>query len=278
MTFDRQTNSVSAAANDSDITVLWEQGDVIAINKPAGIATQAPPQHPSLESKLRAQLDRQDRYLAFPHRLDRAVSGVILVALSKKKARLLSAQFESRKPRKTYQAVLAGTASLPVLSEAAFADVMQCEPAGSEANTTATQQLSRWQDWLQKIPEQARVQRSDATAEQAKEAITLAAAIDSEPSRIMLAAFDPPSTAVLLQPQTGRMHQLRAQSAFRGHPIVGDTTYGFPYQLDANGNPLDPLEASGPETAKRILLHALQLGFHDPGSGLWTLVRAPCPF
>ena len=270
MTFDPETMP--------EITILWEHGDVMAVNKPAGIATQAPEQYPSLEAKLRSQLDRHDRYLAFPHRLDRAVSGVILVALSKKNARLLSAQFESRKPRKTYQAVLSGTVSLPMLSETTLANVLQTEPARSEANSTSTQFLSQWQDWLQKIPGQPRVECSDHASEQSKQAITFAAAIAAEASSIVETASKQACTSVLLQPQTGRMHQLRAQAAFRGHPIVGDTTYGFPYALDAHGNPLNDSEASNGKSAKRILLHALQLGFFDPTSGRWTLVRSTCPF
>ncbi|MEL6109949.1 MAG: RluA family pseudouridine synthase [Planctomycetota bacterium] len=172
------------------IEVLWQNEHMVAINKPAGVATQAPAQFPSVESKLRVQLARAEAYLAFPHRLDRLVSGVLLVALTKRAARLLSAQFESRKTAKHYRAVVHG--------------VIDGE--------------HRWEDWLRKVSGQPRAEVCASERPDAKPAITLVRGFGTQPKANR--------SALELSPVTGRMHQLRVQAASRGLPIVGDTLYG----------------------------------------------------
>ena len=207
------------------IEVLRRTEQFIAVNKPAGIATQAPAPFESVESRLRAQLDRQSLYLAFPHRLDRWVSGVLLAALTKRAARLLSGQFESRKTAKTYLATVEGH----------------------------FEGRHRWEDWLRKITGQPRVEVCDENAPNAKAATTVVQGIETHPTQRR--------STIRLSPITGRMHQLRVQSASRGFPIVGDTLYG--------ATPID---------SERILLHACELEFHDPADGKRTVVRAQCPF
>ena len=93
---------------------LLERSGVVAIAKPSGLATQAPPGLPSVEAWLRGLLPA-GAYLGVPHRLDRAVSGVLLMATTPRAARQLSRQFERRQITKTYVAILAaGAATNPV--------------------------------------------------------------------------------------------------------------------------------------------------------------------
>ena len=95
-------------------TVLLERSGVVAIAKPFGLATQAPAGFPSVESWLRDRLPA-GAYLGVPHRLDRAVSGVLLMATTPRAARQLSRQFERRQVTKTYVAIVApGAAVSPV--------------------------------------------------------------------------------------------------------------------------------------------------------------------
>ncbi|MEO1524233.1 MAG: RluA family pseudouridine synthase [Planctomycetota bacterium] len=171
------------------IEVLWESEQAIAINKPAGIATQSPAQFESVESRLRQQLGREEHYLAFPHRLDRWVSGVLLVALTKRAARLLSGQFETRKTTKRYLAMVEG--------------LLDGE--------------HRWEDSLRKIAGQPQVQ-VDTDHPDAKTTLTLVRSLRTFP--------DADRSLLELSPVTGRMHQLRVQAGSRGNPIVGDTLYG----------------------------------------------------
>ncbi|MDV6028760.1 MAG: RluA family pseudouridine synthase [Phycisphaera sp. RhM] len=214
---------------DSNIELLWQSDLMLAVNKPAGLSTQAPAGIDSLESRLHRQLARPDGYLSFPHRLDRFVSGVILVALTKKAARLLSAQFASRKTHKQYLAVVEGR---------------------YKAGETDPQQ---WDDFIRKMDALPRAEICAETAPGAKLASTIVKTVSVD------SAED--TSRLELTPITGRMHQLRLQTATRGHPIVGDATYG-----------------AAKQHTHRILLHAHRLQFHDPSNGRLIEIESPCPF
>jgi 23S rRNA pseudouridine1911/1915/1917 synthase len=236
---------------------LAEQSGVAAVWKPPGLATQAPPGCPSVEAWFREGLRRRsgqeaDPYLGIPHRLDRAVSGVLLLATTPRAARQLSRQFERRQVAKRYLAVVTvDAASSPSLRESA---------------------ACRWQDWLAKIPDQprARIVTGDRDAATiGREAITHVRPLGPLLRPTAQAAVD---WLLLLEPLTGRMHQLRLQSAVRGAPIRGDRLYGGP-----------PLEASfvegsaAEQQAMPILLHAWQIIYRDPETGGVVTITAPLP-
>ncbi|MFM7075652.1 MAG: pseudouridine synthase [Planctomycetaceae bacterium] len=94
------------AAGIPEPTILFERSGVTALLKPAGLPTQAPAPFSSLEAWLRGRL-APGAYLGIPHRLDRAVAGVMLMATTPRAARKLSRQFERREVEKTYLAILA---------------------------------------------------------------------------------------------------------------------------------------------------------------------------
>jgi 23S rRNA pseudouridine1911/1915/1917 synthase len=234
--------------------VLGESSGVIAIRKPAGLATQAPPGIPSVESWLRDRLHAGDRsgYVGVPHRLDRAVSGVLLMAATPRAARKLSRQFERRQVVKTYLAVVtapsAGDAAVP--------------PCGS---------TDEWRDLVEKLPTQARSRIADPASPAAREAVTLARRLPASPAAGRSpGASEPLPAAMILQlePRTGRMHQLRLQSAVRGMPIVGDELYGG-----------RPLAGGGVPVASEqpILLHAWRITYLDPDANEPVTIEAPLP-
>ena len=203
------------------IPILYDGGRWMVVEKPAGLPTQAPSAHPSLESLLRDQLGDRASYLALPHRLDVPVGGVMLVALTKKSARLFSEQFATNKTKKTYEAIVAGDATM----------IPQV-----------------WNDTLAKIDGMAKVQL--ATSHQAGR---------SACTQVLDCALDPTHsvTRLVLQPVTGRMHQLRIGAASRGFPILGDTLYGAsPTSKESEGT-----------TENRIALKAISIEFHDPVTG-----------
>lgn len=178
----------------ADPTILHERSGVIVLAKPGGLPTQAPAGIASLESWLRARL-APGAYLGIPHRLDRAVSGVILMAVTPRAARQLSRQFERREVAKTYVGIVAA------------ADDRAAIPEGE------------WRDSIAKVPEAARgtiVDRDDPAGREAVTGVRL------------LGVVEPRRWLVELRPVTGRMHQLRIQAASRGLPIEGDTLYGGP--------------------------------------------------
>ena len=175
-------------------SVLLEDGPILAINKPAGLLTQAPPGVPSLEAEVKAWLkERFEKsgsvYLGIPHRLDRVVSGVIVFTRNSKAAARMAEQFEQRTVRKIYRAIVEGI------------------PDSSEAELT---------DWILKLPEQSRAEIVTPVTPGAR---------GCRLSYRVLATHENKSL-VEIEPHTGRMHQIRVQFASRGWPILGDTQYG----------------------------------------------------
>jgi 23S rRNA pseudouridine1911/1915/1917 synthase len=176
------------------LTVLFEDNHCLAVAKPAPQLTQAPPGVPSLESQVKAYLKERYRkkgnvYLGIPHRLDRPVTGVVLFARSTKAARRLAEQFQQRQALKVYWMAVEGT--------------VQPESA-------------RWEDWLLKLPEQARSACVLPSTPGARKAVLTCRVLGE----------DAAGSVVEVRPETGRMHQIRVQAAVRGHPIRGDHLYG----------------------------------------------------
>lgn len=174
--------------------ILFEDHHLIAVNKPAPLLTQAPAGIPSLESQVKDYIKTTYQkpagvYLGIPHRLDRPVSGVVLFARNTKAAARIAEQFQQHRVVKIYRAIVEGQ---------------------------VTEDTGEWRDHLRKIESESRVEIVEAGVERAREAITH--------FRVLQRFSD--LTLLELSPQTGRMHQLRVQSAAHGHPIVGDLLYG----------------------------------------------------
>jgi 23S rRNA-/tRNA-specific pseudouridylate synthase len=206
------------------LVILFEDPHCLAVVKPPGLLTQArgtSADEPTLEAAVRRYLNPgapQLPYLGTVHRLDRPVSGVVLWAKTPKAARRLAEQFTARTAVKEYWAVVEGT-----LPEFASRD----EPD------------EVWDDWLLPADAAGVVRPAAAGAARARHAITRVRRMGwpaAEPQT------QPPRTWLRLWPQTGRTHQLRAQAACRGRPVVGDRNYGsvqpFPCGIALHGRAL----------------------------------------
>lgn len=174
--------------------ILYESGPCLVVLKPAGLLTQAPPGIDSIELRVKCWLRARERkegniYLAVPHRLDRPVSGALLMARHVRAARRLSQQFEDRLVRKVYWAGVAG-------------HVVPAE--------------GTWTDSVRKVPDEPRAELVPADHPDARTAVlhyrTLAQRDWGAWLEIELA--------------TGRMHQIRLQASARGHAVLGDAQYG----------------------------------------------------
>ena len=104
-----------------------------------------------------------------------------------------------------------------------------------------------WRDYLRKIPDVARVEIVSESHPDARVAVLHYTVVTRKGSRCLLQ----------IQLETGRMHQIRVQSASRGLPILGDETYG--------SNDLFGPSADEPR-GRWIALHASELGFQHPRS------------
>jgi 23S rRNA pseudouridine1911/1915/1917 synthase len=219
---------------------------VVAVFKPSGQATQAPPGIESVESWLRSRLYGAEPggYLGVPHRLDRPVSGVLLMATTPRAARKLSRQFERRQVRKTYLAMVVPR------DDAAREAVPPCVPAAVE-----------WRDLVEKMMDEPRGRIASPASTVAREAVTLAS------TWVPLPAAAGDRIILRLEPLTGRMHQLRIQAAARGLPVAGDVLYG---------GVAEAAWGLGARDAA-IALHAWQIAYADPDTGEEIVVKAPLP-
>src|SRR6516165_7574235 len=221
--------------------ILFEDNHCLVVAKPAGLLTQGvPPGIPTLEAQVKAYLKERyhkagNVYLGIPHRLDRPVSGVIVFARNTKAARRLAEQFQTRQVRKVYRAVV------------------EPSPAGELPAAEG-----HWLDWLLKIPEEARTDRVEPDTPGAKRA--------SLHFRRLRTTAD--GALLEIEPETGRMHQIRIQAAARGWPVRGDELYGsrLPFGPPAE-LPRDRI----------IALHARSLTFLHPLRYEPLTVTAPLP-
>jgi 23S rRNA pseudouridine1911/1915/1917 synthase len=218
------------------LAILYDDGPCLVVNKPAGLLTQAPAGIDSMELRVKAfYREREGKegniYLGLPHRLDRPVTGAIVFARHVRAAQRLSSQFENRTVNKVYWALVEGSV---------------------EADE------GTWTDHLYKRHGMAQsivVPEDDPRGK-------LAVMHWSVLGRVA----DPTATWIEVQLETGRTHQIRVQSATRGHVIIGDSQYGATRPFG---------EQFEDERLRAIALHARQLGFNHPMTGDTVDVIAP---
>ena len=181
--------------------ILYEDDDVLVLDKPFGIAVQGgtgTKRH--LDGLLAGMADRFGDRPRLVHRLDRDTTGVLLVAKTRDAAAKLGKTFQTRSAAKTYWALVHGVPRPPQgRIEAALV-----KAAG---------------------PDGDRVRKAEAgEQEQAMHATTHYSVVDRVGQK---AAW------VSLKPVTGRQHQLRAHMALINHPIIGDNKYDDGRELPA---------------------------------------------
>lgn len=174
--------------------LLYEDGPCLVVNKPGGLLTQGPPGIDSLELRVKQFVKNRDNksgniYLSVLHRLDRPVSGALILCKHVRAARRVAEQFQQRQIEKIYWAWVEGTVA---------------EPSGT------------WIDFVRKIPDVAKAERVDPDHPDAKQAVLHFRRLAELPDRCLLE----------IRLETGRMHQIRLQAAARGHAILGDHLYG----------------------------------------------------
>jgi 23S rRNA pseudouridine955/2504/2580 synthase len=172
---------------------LYEDDDLMVLNKPSGMAVQGgtkTAQH--LDRLLEGLGDGPETRARLVHRLDRDTSGVLIVAKRRAVAAKLGKAFQTRSVRKIYWALVKGVPKPPQGKvEAALV-----KAAG---------------------PEGDRVRKArPGEQERAQSAVTYYSVVDRAGQAVSF---------VSLKPVTGRQHQLRAHMAIIGHPVLGDDKY-----------------------------------------------------
>lgn len=177
--------------------VIYEDKDIMVIHKPAGLATQTG-QIGSMDvvSELKNYLAAkgEDSYVGVIHRLDQPVEGLLVFAKNKRAAAHLSGQLAKDNLNKEYDAVVCG--------------VTECR------EETLTDYLRKGNDSRAQV-----VTGEEARFPDARRAVLHYCVKEEAPPF-------PGTTLIHVTLQTGRFHQIRAQMAHAGYPLLGDVKYG----------------------------------------------------
>ncbi len=227
------------------VVILHEDDHFVIVDKPSGLLT-VPGIAPEKKDCLRSRIEDLFPLATGPitcHRLDMSTSGVMILTLDANTHRNLSRQFEQRKTKKKYIALLeghleqdAGTINCPMRKDMDVRPLMLVDYVQGKPSITHWKVLKR-------------------------------------------EAFEGrPVTRVEFEPHTGRTHQLRVHAA---HPLV--TTAGVmgkrdPEEGQGLGAPIVGDEMYGTHPEPRLMLHAAELTIYHPITGKQITFKAPVPF
>lgn len=227
-------NSGGAADHDAPsagFKLVYADESLLVLNKPSGLLA-VPGRGEDKEDCLSRRVKSQYPEALVVHRLDMATSGLMLLARSRAVQRTLSIAFAAREVHKRYEAVVQGLLAMPPQAEGGWATI----------------NLPIALDWPSRP-------------------LRVIDHLLGKPSttRWQVVAYDPvtDATRLLLEPVTGRSHQLRVHLQALGHPILGDALYA-PAEIQA--------------AAPRLLLHAQQLRLTHPVTGAALQLVAETPF
>src|SRR6266568_2195652 len=237
-----QPRPLRAVSEEIPLEIIYEDDDLAVINKPSGMmvhagsgATDDARNRGTLVNALLHHFGKLSAIggelrPGIVHRLDKATSGLILVAKNDESHRKLAAQFSGRLVKKTYVALVHGWMK--------------------QDRCTISSSISR---------DRIRRTRMTTRRQGGREAIThytVQRRIDSKFGKF---------TLLEVRIDTGRTHQIRVHLASLGHPVVGDTLYGAPRELRIAPSP----KTHDPESVlslSRNFLHAAELELVHPRS------------
>jgi 23S rRNA pseudouridine1911/1915/1917 synthase len=211
--------------NSPPFEILYEDNHLIAVNKPSGLLSQSTKdEEDSLENGLKQWLKERDKkpgnvFLGVIHRLDKPASGIVLFAKTSKALSRLNQVMRDKEFKKTYYALVEGSV---------------------ENDEAILKHFLRHDDH--------RAHVSHREDKDAKEACL----------HYTVIRRDQTTSLLQIDLKTGRYHQIRAQCAAIGHPIVGDTKYGSHISYESGQIALHHgcLEFCHPVTKKALRIEA----------------------
>jgi 23S rRNA pseudouridine1911/1915/1917 synthase len=238
-----------AHAESIPLDILFEDADIIAVNKPAGMTVHAGAGN-ATGTMVNALLGRGQSLSqlgdalrpGIVHRLDKETSGVILVAKTDAAHARLGEAFRQRTVNKTYIALV----------------------QGSFETTSGRIELAIGRDPIKRV----RMAAEQKTWRGTKSTPKIANSREARTDWRTLLPIDA-TTLLEVQLHTGRTHQIRVHFSALKHPVVGDTLYGAAAQLRVADIDLPPLG--------RNFLHAAKIVFSHPRTGQRMEIRAPLP-
>ncbi|MGE3107247.1 MAG: pseudouridine synthase [Phycisphaerales bacterium] len=247
------------------VRIVFEDADVIVVDKPAGMITADPTRVNSgtLFDILKEYVggrggirrshardggrDYRQRVWVI-HRLDKEASGLLVFAKTPHAFESLKEEFRAKRAHRIYVAVAEG-----VVGEAGHTGTCQSflreEPSGKVISLDPSKYRGPPRDLINGTPGD----------EPAKLAVTHYRVIAARPAGPHMRDID--GTSLLnIRLETGRKHQIRAHMASLGHPLVGDFRY-----------------SAVTDALNRLALHATELGFSHPRTGLRQKFTSPAP-
>ena len=204
--------------------MLEETSDWLVLNKAPGLLSQSDSsKEASLVELLKERWSTKTVFLV--HRLDRNTSGAMIVARTAASARSLSQQLKSGVLKRVYEALLVGVSPL------------QADWAHHLVKNAKNRQVSVFR----KAPPREKSQEARLSLQQK--------AVGKLSSGLTV-------SLCLVTLETGRSHQIRAQAAAEGFPVLGDRRYGLRH----------PLTELSQKSFARTALHSRSLVFRDPRS------------
>jgi 23S rRNA pseudouridine1911/1915/1917 synthase len=244
--------ALHAEAEEIPLAILYEDADVVVVNKPAGMVVHAGAgkgaQHGTLVNALLGRYGKLSKGSeagglrpGIVHRLDKETSGCIVVARHDAAHAALAVQFEQRIVKKTYVALVhgaieqtSGQVGYPIARHPSRRTRMTVRVSPSMRARAAS---TGWRVLLRLLPDKGRGPAGFSLME--------------------------------VELKTGRTHQIRVHFCAIRHPIVGDTLYEAPARVVIGRETLPPLG--------RNFLHAARIRFIHPRTGAAVEVRAPLP-
>ena len=236
--------ALRAIAEEIPLDIVYEDDDLAIVNKPAGMmvhagagATEEARNRGTLVNALLHRFQALselggDMRPGIVHRLDRATSGLMVVAKNDEAHRRLARQFSGREVHKTYVALIHGWPK--------------------KDRGTIQSSISR---------DAQRRTRMTTRGSHGREAVTHYAVtrkIDSPYGKFAL---------VELKIETGRTHQIRVHMASLGHPVVGDALYGAPREIRTESGKRRAAGAPATIALARNFLHSTKLELAHPRTG-----------
>jgi 23S rRNA pseudouridine1911/1915/1917 synthase len=180
---------------EKPLQVLYEDKNLLAVYKTAGIPVQADKTGDAtlldrVKAYLRKQSGKETPFCEVTHRIDRPVSGIVLLAKTHETLVGLNKLFQIKKVHKTYLAIV--------------------QPTPSEKK-------GRLVHWVKKIQTANLAKAFDQETPGCKEAILDYEVLQESGEQALLKII----------PKTGRHHQIRVQLSKMGSPVLGDNKYGY---------------------------------------------------
>ncbi len=225
--FTDEVPSVSIVPNPMDLDIVHEDEDILVINKPPFLPIQPSIGHYeyTLGNGVAAYYDAQGIPFVYRcvNRLDRNTSGLVVIAKNMASSAILYDEMKGRRIHRTYLTVVHGCIS--------------------EAGTIDAPIKRRTASLIERCVD----------LEEGQRAVTHYAPLSYNPKN--------DTTALTVQLETGRTHQIRVHMSYIHHPVVGDTLYG----------------ETQSDYITRQALHSLQLEFMHPISREMLRFEAPVP-